>query len=349
MSEKQRSTLVGLFVLLGCFGLGGLIIVFGEQPEILGARSYRVAVTFDDLEGVTRGMRVTMRGIRIGEIQDMALTPTGVRVVMRIEEQYSLTEKTEALVKSSIVGFGQASFIVAVPRDDPGAPLPKDGTAEIRGRMMETSIVPERSLAALENTVIQIGRLAETLKPVAEDLHGILQQRTIAQVDAPTTPNVTATLATAVQRLDKLLKHFNDVMGDPAVQSNFKEAIENITTVSRDAKEISANLKDFSAQAKEAAAVGTQAMQRFDTAIANADQKLTTVAEKVQRVVDRVSGVLDHVDKTTRNIAEGKGVLGRLAFDEKLYEELLLTTKRLKILVKDFSDLVQQWKTEGLF
>ncbi len=355
MSETRSSVLVGVFVIVAIIALAMLVIAFGEMPEVMGGSRYQVVAKFETVDGISQGTRVIMRGITIGEIDALRLADAerpqaGTDVVLRIEEKYNIPDTAVGLVQFSAIGFGQARFLIEIP--EPGtASLPKDGTAVMKGQMAETSIIPEDTFEILETAVARVGELAAALRPVAEDLHVLLQSRPVEQVDQPTTQaaaQLSANVSTAVERLNQLLRHFNDVLGDPEVKSNLREMVENITVASRDAKQIGTDLKAFSADAKRVAAAGTRVVAKVEQTVDNTNTQVTEVAERVKDLSGKLSKILDSVDGIMRTVADGEGTAGKLVRDERLYEELVLTIQRMRDAVDEFKILAKTLQEKGL-
>jgi phage-related protein len=217
--------------------------------------------------------------------------------------------------------MGQA-VINIIPPTTPTEPLPQDGSAEpidgILKNPLETVIDP-KFMTALANTTDQFGKLAKALTPAAKAVTELLEKRTIKEVEASTQPaaekELTANLYTAVERLHNVLKHIDIVLGDPDVQSNFKEILANFKTASQDAKAAVESFDKFSEKAGKMVE---------DTNLAVND-----ISKKLATNLDQLSKLMDNFISASRDLAEGKGTLGMLLRDPKLYDALMLTVERL--------------------
>lgn len=352
MSETSRNLLVGGFALVGIGALGGLAILFGEQPEWLGGRTYAVVADFTTVEGISRGMRITMSGITVGEIDridylKLEHPESGVRVTLRIYSNFNIPSTATAVVESSAIGFGQSTFRIRFP-EDPAQPIATDGTGRIEGKMLTANILPDTTLDALETALESVGQLGTALTPVAIDLHRLLDPVRAAQGDpttsAPGAERV-ANIATAVATLNEVLDHINKVLGDVNVQSNLRDAVENIAKASQDLPTITANFKDLATQAKSVINDGRKLIASAQGTVDNTNQRINDVAERLMTITEKVSRSLDDVNKVTRNIADGKGTVGMLVSDERLYKALLLTTQRINEAISDVAALVKSLKS----
>jgi phospholipid/cholesterol/gamma-HCH transport system substrate-binding protein len=83
----------GLFVLLGFCALAFLTTQLpGSGLQLSGgAPSYTVSAEFDDIGGLKVGAPITMAGVRIGQVNSIAIDPADyrARVTMSIENRYA--------------------------------------------------------------------------------------------------------------------------------------------------------------------------------------------------------------------------------------------------------------------
>lgn len=353
MTDIRRNLLVGLFVLGGLICLGILIVVFGETRGLFGKR-YTVIAKFDSITGVRSGTDVTLAGVWVGNVLDIKMVnPSrpneGVKVVLEIDPKFSIPAGSRAIVETPLMG--QPSINIRPPTETIKL-LPKDGTAEIYGSVKGAleSVIDPKFMAAMEKTTTQIGMLAEALTPAAKAVQNLLEQRTITQVEAATaTPQeVTANLYTAVERLHKVLKHFDTVLGDPAVQSNIKETLANFRAASEDAKQAVESLRIFSQDARNTAVGARQVIAKVDATVDTTHQYIEDIGRKLLASTDQLSKLLDNLNAVSLDAAEGQGTVGMMLRDPHLYDELMLTIQRLGDAAAEMKILIKQWQKQGL-
>ena len=63
----------------------------------------------------------------------------------------------------------------------------------------------------------------------------------------------------------------------------------------------------------------------------------------------QVSKLLTQFQSIAGKIDEGKGTAGKLVNDEKLYENLVNTSRELNLTITDLKLLVKQWTDEGVY
>lgn len=345
--------MVGLFVLGGLACLGALIVMFGQTRGLFGKR-YIVTAKFDRVAGVRAGTDVTLSGVWVGSVVDIQMVDRqqpskGVRVQLDIAPEYSIPADSQAVVETPLMG--QATINIVPPAQTTEL-LAQDGKGEITGVIKGPleSVIDPAFMDAIEQTTRQIGMLAEAMRPMSKAIQDLLEQRTIAQVEQSTgtSKEITANLYTAVERLHRVLKHFDTVLGDPATQSNVKDTLANFKAASEDAKVAVANFKAFSDEAQKTIASARVVMTKVDSTVDVTRGYIDELGRKLVNNTDQLSRFLDYMNVAGQNVAEGQGTIGMLLRDPKFYDELMLTVQRLGEAAAELQVLVKQWQKQGL-
>jgi len=336
MNEGRRNTIVGMFALCAVGAMTVLVFMFGGGQSWF-ADQYEIRVYFPNgVTGITEGQGVTLSGKRIGEttgveFHDPTRVSAGVDVVVSVDGKYDIPSDAVVRVAASIMGFGRPAIQVYLS-DKPGVPnLPrKDGM--IRGEMiamLDQLLPPEmketlnKSAETLTNSAGQMGRLAESLAPVSVELTRLLEHRRIEDVNTNAKP---ANIDTVVQRMDGGLKNLNDVLGDPENQENLKLLLANGRQMTERGTLLMDDLRQTAADGR---ALFTQG-QRLMQSLAGAS--------------DQLSAVLVRLDKAAADLNEGRGTAGMLLRDNRLYEELVLSARRLTKALDDIRDVMEMAK-----
>jgi phospholipid/cholesterol/gamma-HCH transport system substrate-binding protein len=90
---------VGLFLLLGVVALGYLSVRLGKL-EVLGFRGYAVFADFPTVGGLKTGASVEIAGVKVGQVEEIALNEYKARLTLRINKKIRLQEDTIASVKT---------------------------------------------------------------------------------------------------------------------------------------------------------------------------------------------------------------------------------------------------------
>lgn len=326
MSQQRQTTIVGLFALAGLGVLCTLVFLFGGG-RMLFADTYDINVHFPQgLAGVQAGQGVTLYGKRIGETRAVDFwndqkMEEGVKIVVSVENKYELPKASEMIVATSIMGIGRPNIqLVVLDPKDPRK-LPKDGTGSITGQMVNPldQVVPPHMQSTIEEATKNIGALAQALKPAAENLARLLEARDIKQVDLQ---QVTANLDTVIQRFDAALKSVNVVLGDEQNQVNFKETLANARKMSESGTVLMENLNAMSEDGKATM------------------KDVSVLMRKLAGTADDMSSVLKRMDQTLALLNNKEGSLGLLLNDNRLYEEMVLSARRLTKALDDMREVL---------
>ncbi|WP_337777006.1 MlaD family protein [Mycolicibacter kumamotonensis] len=146
--------------------VGGSIMGFGYMrlPEMLfGVGHYRVTVELANAAGLYPTGNVTYRGVEVGRIKDVTLTPRGVAAVLALDSAVPIPKDLDAHVHSqSAIG---EQYVELVPRSGDGPPL-RNGDVIGADR---TSIPPDISklLDATDKGLMAIPR--DNLRTVVDE------------------------------------------------------------------------------------------------------------------------------------------------------------------------------------
>jgi len=351
MKETQRNFLIGLFLIAGFGALGFLMVMFGETPRWLGGAEYELNIQVREISGIDDGSPVFLNGIKIGRVAELNFIKLGepdkgVEVTARVKKEFMVPLGASAVCIGPALGVGRGRIEIYAAGGAELGYVPEGGT--IMGEMGSAfgEIIPETMMSSLEGTVVKIGTFAEELTPVASDLHELLKLAPISEVDAPgvADKDSTANLYTAVQRLNLILKHIDEVIGDPEVRNGLRTALDNLFTMIKDGQVAVADFRDTSANLKVDAA---RVAQRFEGAIDTIETRADQLAEGALPILDDTARTSANLRTISDNLVQGKGTLGLLLSDERLYEVMLLSLERLTDMIDSIRRLAKRWEQEG--
>lgn len=351
MKEMKRNIMVGGFMLAGLAVLGLLMVMFGETPEWLGGAEYKIEISVKHLRGAAEGTPVRLNGVEIGRVgtlrfEDPARPDKGVSIVALIKNKYIVPRYARAFIYESELGIGRGRVELIVPEDGGGEPLPQEG-GSIPGEMESTlrKIIPESLVFSLEKTIIQIGNFAGELTPVATDLHHLFKSTPVDLVDHPEeAKRLTANLSTAVQRFDRMLRHFNEVLGDPEVNSGLREAVVNLHHMSDDGRLAFQDLRQTTAGLRESTARITA---NLEAATADARRHIDQIGQKAIPLLENLAHLTSNLHRASVDLADGQGSAGKFLRDDRLYERLVLFTERFTDLVDIVRRIASKTERQG--
>ncbi len=353
MNTTRQNVLVGLFVLVGLLGLAGLMVLYGQGTIGMAPAPHEQQVLFPRANGVTRGTQVTIGGLKVGYVRevtfaDPTLRDTGILVTVAFEQPLNLRSGVFARTAEPGLGMGRPPIEI-YPGEPDGDPIAAD--AIIPGRIASAveSLLPKEIVDTVSQTSQEIGRAASQLQPVLNDLHQIMMRRLPAEVDSPGGP--TGNLTSAIIRLDDTLKHFNEIVGDDTSRTNFREALANFNQMSRTGTEIAAELKEATRQIRSLADQGqvlaTKTTGLVDTAqeaLVDGKRRYDVVADNLNRNLTQLSTVLGDAQVLVQGVRNGEGSLGLVLKDDRLYESMVLTFRRLAEATTDLQVLLREWQ-----
>jgi ABC-type transporter Mla subunit MlaD len=192
---------------------------------------------------------------------------------------------------------------------------------------MLDQVLPKDIQTTLTHATRDIGNLAAALEPVAIEFRRMLEARSIHDVDLQ---KATANVDTLIQRFDATLRNFNEIIGNEENQANLAAAVANARKMT----------ESGNAMIEEFRAVGADARPVLLSAA-----KLT---EKLAQTTDDMSTVLRRLDQTMALVNDGTGTASLFLRDNRLYEELILTVKRMTKTLDDVRDVMELAKTGQL-
>ncbi len=114
MKKKNIELYVGIFVLVGFFCIGYLVLVIG-QFSIFPGNEYAVHGYFSSASGLKAGARVEMAGVKIGNVSEISIDRERLvaKVVFKINNTIEISEDSIASVKTS--GIIGEKYIAILP------------------------------------------------------------------------------------------------------------------------------------------------------------------------------------------------------------------------------------------
>lgn len=325
MNEASRNLAVGFFVVMSLVVLATLMAWFGETPDWLGGNEWTLEIVGTrDLRGINPGTPVNLNGVEVGRVKDLRFVNTarpdrGVVVVTRIKDKYQIPQGAYARLYGATLGLGSGRIEIIVDPEGDLATLPKEN-ARIFGEMRSVigEMVSKELVESLQTMFTNIGNFAGAATPAADHLSKLLEPRPLEEVARPESglqPNIT----TVVERIDQLVAHVDEVIGDEGVQEEVKSAIRDI--------------KSATEQLRQTAELWRTQSQRITD---NLNAGIDETRADLDRNFDKLYIVLDNLDSSTQSlafsmqqVAQGKGTLGLLANDPRLYEAAVLSVQRL--------------------
>jgi phospholipid/cholesterol/gamma-HCH transport system substrate-binding protein len=315
---KRRSDVaVGVVILLGLVLIvGGTIWMRGHG---LGRGKREVQARFREVGQLQTGNAVKLRGVPVGQVEEIALEQRGVGVIvkMKIDQDVQLPDDPVVILSpESFFGDWQAEIFPRTryplynyaessdPTVLPGYALPDmSRMTAVAERIAENiAVITDRvDIAFTEQTALNIRKAVENIQAVTGQLTGLLQaqEQTVKGV-ADQLEATSQTLGSAAETIQRTFAQIESAISEGELES----IVDNVNRVTAELEQLSGNLVDVSGN--------------LGTAVTSADsafQSLNVVAARVRN---------------------GQGTLGMLLQDTTLYGNLVLTNKLVQDLLLDF-------------
>jgi phospholipid/cholesterol/gamma-HCH transport system substrate-binding protein len=129
ISRLIRFQLVA-FVIVTVLGLGAMLLVYVRLPEVLGIGVHHFKVEFARNAGLYENAKVLYRGVEIGQVDSVDVTPAGVTVDLVVRDSAQLpADATVAARSMSAAGEQYVEFVSArggAPYLPAGATIPRE-------------------------------------------------------------------------------------------------------------------------------------------------------------------------------------------------------------------------------
>lgn len=328
--SRKNEILTGSFVLLAlALVIGGALWLSDSR---LGEETRRVTADFSRVGQIKPGNTVTLHGVPVGRVEDIALGEgTGVHVVLRIRADVSLPP-TPVVVLQAVTLFGewQAAIVPLSqrPEIDPDTLELRPGhipgvtqadfaamseyTQEIASNLR--TITDRFELAFDENTARDLSRAITNFGRASDELVGLLERQ------REEFGQFTSDLAEAGDAVRRAAADVDSTVSRLAAATAEGE-LEAIFAHSRDA---AASLDSLAGDLRGTAGELVRGIARADSAIASAHRLLAAI--------DR-----------------GEGTLGRLAADEVLYENTAAALGELQALLDDLKQNPRKYFNFSIF
>lgn len=164
MSKLVRYQLIAFVVIavLGVVFVGGKYIKF---DHMLGFGQYQVRVTAKETGNLSKGAEVTYRGVPVGRVDSLDITPDGVVISLEMDSGKPKVPQTAKAVVANRSAIGE-QYLDLVPSSS-GGPYLKDGSvidgAEVPIRVEEllgsvNGFASTTDLQAVSTTITELGK-----------------------------------------------------------------------------------------------------------------------------------------------------------------------------------------------
>ena len=271
------------------------MVMIGETPSWLGGAEWEMRiVNVRLLSPVAQGTEVNLSGVTIGRVErlehvDKKNPGKGAVIITKIKKRYGVPIASVAKIYAPALGIGRGHIDI-IPPDVINPPTLSEDSAVIEGEVasMLREIISDEMIASFHRTTDNIADFAEALTPVARDLHGMMEQRTIEEVDLR---GATANLTTVIERFDDAIKNLNNIVGDGQMQQDVQAFAANLRQAGEGLVELFKRLDAESARLADS----------IDTKLSLMDQRMETIVAAVMPLLEDLGQVTASLTRAARS------------------------------------------------
>lgn len=343
MSTRTSAIAVGL---LTVSALAAVVVgvSFSNRGIGSGPGTYTLRASFDDVTGIAAGTKVTIAGVRVGEVADLQLKGHRVEVKLRLlNEVHAFTGIKDAegrLKNSAALTRLQASLLgdyylelapgVEGKKLGPNEEIPVVVTATALQQTLQKMDKAADIIPKIDQIVSDVSKVTHNAAQVlgsesgADKIAEITQNLVAASKNlAETTGSLRDRLATGVLapggQLDRGLQGF----AETAVKlSELSDKLDKMVT--RTSSSVDVGSASLLRSVEHIEVVTSQVRDLIGKNRAGVDDTVGTVTnalKKAQDALGRVDKVLASAEQIAGDMAAGKGNIGRLLKDETLVRE----------------------------
>jgi virulence factor Mce-like protein len=277
-----------IFTIVSIIGVAVMAFTYIQAPTLLGVGRYEVTLNLPSTGGLYRFSNVTYRGVEVGKVTSVELTPTGAKAIMSIATSPKIPADLQASVQSvSAVG---EQYVDLKPRTDSGPYL------------QDHSVITE------ENVTIPapVGPVLDKLSTLV----GTFPKDRLSQL------------------LDETYKGFNGAGDDfgslldsgARISADLNGVADQTRTLAEDARPL------LEGQAGTADSIRTWAksLAGFTGQLADDDPKLRKVLADFPGFGDEVTGLLNQLKPTLPVLLANLGTIGEILMTYNASLEQLL-------------------------
>ncbi|QNJ24680.1 ABC-type transport system/ periplasmic component [Synechococcus sp. SYN20] len=272
MRRSVREGIVGFSVIAAVVAFAGTMLwLRGERAF---SKSWSVTADFQDAGGLAVRSPVTYRGVMVGNVTDIKVTPQAVRVSIEInQDDLQLTLPVQATVSSASLlgGDSQVALNSVGPPLKKDAPMPKSQRCKGQGVLCDGATIQgseSASLASITNSFQELLNQAKTEQLVPK-LVGSTEQfdETLRDIEllatqlredlaraAPTISNLneaTSQAASASRHINEVVSAFNT----PTTITDLKQTVSNARSLTATFDEVGGDVEKLTADPQFMAAV----------------------------------------------------------------------------------------------
>lgn len=297
--RNTLETKLGIFVFLAVLAAWAIVETLGSTDFF--QRGIHVSALFNTVQDLKPGDRVKMAGVEIGRVEDIQLTDSKVKVIMKLRDNAIVKTDSKASVK--FTGLMGQNF-VGIDFGSPSAAQAKDGTELATYEQPDLSAV----MGKLDSAVDGIQNMTKAFS--SDDIHNLFgplgdffkSHRDELAATIANITNISGQIASGQGTVGRLI--YQDALYTSA-----------LTTVS--------NLQTASASADDM-------ISAIKLVVTNANAGRGTIGKLLtdDSLFYAAKDSMTNLNQILLKVNQGNGTVGKLVNDQEMYKNLKLTVQK---------------------
>jgi len=316
----SRETRIGILSVIAiAISIWGYKFIKGQN--ILSAQQFFYA-EYDDVGQMLPSSPVTFRGYQIGTVTDIFekvdAPQQKVVVEMEVKSSFKVPKNAIAEIRQTVMGDKRIAIVFKDPCVDNTCAKSGDYLGAVYKSIPNSIMTPDELTTYMDKVSVGLQGVTKDLERMMNDPNNVIGK---SMTDLQATMSNLRTMSNLVNKELRRNGKINDILEDvngvtSSIDPNqVKSIVGNANTVSAKFNEV--DLKGISATT-------TKTLTDAQDAI----KELTATMKNAQGTIEKLNTVLDKVNK-------GEGSLGKLANDDKLYDEIKDAAAKANILMYD--------------
>jgi phospholipid/cholesterol/gamma-HCH transport system substrate-binding protein len=334
MKSKSTEMWVGIFVVIGIVLLV-LMTLKIEKFRIGKEVGYLLNIYFDSAPGIDRNSPVRVAGVRVGDVEKIALEQGKAKATFRIPSEVILYNDAKAYIKSE--GFLGEKYIEISPGTKGHPKLEPNGVVEQGAPPVDVEQFLSK-VGAIEDDVKDITKpLGDVLKAVdAKKVEGMIDnfnkfsgQLTGIANDSKETIQRAKDAFSRMEDIGDKVERGEGTLGkliaDDTIYQDAKKTVETVKEAAESAKKTVETLKNVSEKIERGE--GTLGKLIQDESFY---QEVKETVDSAKETMQSANETLQSVKGIAEKVEKGEGTLGKLVHDDALIKEAEKTMKRVQ-------------------
>ena len=275
LTRFVRAQLI-VFTIVSVVGVAVMLFAYMQIPTLMGVGKLTVTLELPSSGGLYRFSNVTYRGVQVGKVTDVRLTPAGAEAVLTLNTSPKIPADLEAEVRS-VSAIGE-QYVDLRPRTDAGPYLENGSTIAKENTSVPQAVGPMLDeMTKLVNSIPQ-DRIADLLDETFKAFNG------------------------AGDDLQSLLDSASTITKDTSAASGqFRQLIDD-----------SGPLIDSQAESGDSIRTWARSLAGISGQVAQNDPQIRTVLQQGPGFADEVSGLLGQIKPTLPILLANLTTLGQI-------------------------------------